>query len=581
VKDDSFLLDGEAFQVIAGAMHYFRIHPGHWRDRIDRARRFGLNTIDTYVAWNFHSQAPGEFANQGWRDFGRYLDLIAEAGLYAIVRPGPYICAEWTNGGLPVWLTADRGITLRSSDPRYLKAVGSYFENVLPVLAPRQITRGGNVLMVQVENEYGAYGADKGYLRRLVDMLREGGIDVPLFTADQANDEMLSRGSLPELLTTGTFGSRASERLAALRRAQPSGPLMCSEFWDGWFDSWGRPHHRTASAASARDLGELLGAGASVSLYMFHGGTNFGLTSGANHIGMYLPITTSYDYDAPLAEDGTAGAKWAAYRSVLKTHVSLPPEGLPAAAESPVFEAPLAVGKPWADADFGPAGHYERCPSLDEVDPKAALAIYRTPILASDGGVISFAEVRDRAYLFFDGHRAGTLDRRDGETTIGLPNADGMLSVLVEDLGRVDYGERLGEAKGLIGPVRTASREIEAWDVTAITEDHVAALAPEPNQPAKPAAGRPVPGPIVLWGDLKVPAGRDLHLDVTGWGHGIAWINGFCLGRYWSAGPTRTMYVPAPALVDGPNRLLVLELDGAARPAARFVARPDLGHTEE
>lgn len=231
-----FLLDGRPLRIISGALHYFRIHPAQWEDRIRTARQLGLNTIETYVAWNFHSRRPGEFCLDGWRDLGRFLDLVDSHGMHAIVRPGPYICAEWTNAGLPPWLTAQPGIALRSSDPAYLAACADFYRAVLPTVASRQVTRGGNVLMVQVENEYGAFGDDPGYLRSLVELVRAQDIEVPLFTCDQADDEMLARGGLPELLRTATFGSRSRERLEILRRHQPTGPLMCGEFWDGWFD---------------------------------------------------------------------------------------------------------------------------------------------------------------------------------------------------------------------------------------------------------------------------------------------------------------------------------------------------------
>jgi beta-galactosidase len=334
IGERDFLLDGRPFQVISGALHYFRVHPDQWADRIRAARLLGLNTIETYVAWNFHAPTPDEFDLTGRRDLGRFLDLVAAEGLHAIVRPGPYICAEWDGGGLPAWLFADGAAGVRRHDPAFLAAIGDYYAHVLPVVAQRQATRGGPVLMVQVENEYGAYPGvpddeRAAYLRELVRLTREQGIDVPLFTSDQADDEHLARGGLPELHKTANFGSRTTERLATLRRHQRTGPLMCTEFWNGWFDSWGQIHHVTAPEDTAAELDDLLAAGASVNLYMVHGGTNPGLTNGANDKGTYLPITTSYDYDAPLAEDGAPTAKFHALRAVIAKHAPVPDE-LPA-----------------------------------------------------------------------------------------------------------------------------------------------------------------------------------------------------------------------------------------------------------
>ncbi len=573
VADDGFRLDGQPFRIISGSLHYFRVHPDLWEDRLIKARQLGLNTIDTYVAWNFHSTREGEFRTDGWRDLGRFLDLAAEHGLYAIVRPGPYICAEWRNAGLPTWLTAHPGIKVRTSDPLYLDATADFYSQVLPVVAERQITRGGNVLMVQVENEYGAYGDDKGYLRSLVDLIRGQGIDVPLFTCDQANDEMLTRGGLPELLRTGTFGSRSVERLATLRRHQPTGPLMCTEFWNGWFDSWGQHHHTTTAAESAADLDDLLTAGASVNLYMLHGGTNFGLNNGANDKGVYVPITTSYDYDAPLREDGTPGPKFHAFREVIARHEPVPAD-LPAEFEpAPAFE--VALGRSDWEAAL-PAGleGFDRLPMQDEVDPEAMYVLYETDVTDADR-VVVFDEVRDRAFGFLDGRPIGTVERARHERALPLPGA-GRLRLLVEDLGRVNYAKRLGESKGLIGPARTATRELVDWDVAVV--DH--ASLPEAVGSVEALQGdRPVCGPVLLSGTFDA-TGDDLFLDTTEIGTGIVWVNGLLLGRYWSAGPTETMFVPGPLLREKDNSIVVWELEAVSRPVAEFVSIPQLGHTE-
>src|SRR5690606_28564428 len=251
IGETDFLLDGAAHRIISGAMHYPRVHPELWRDRIRKARLMGLNAIETYVAWNAHEPVKGQWRQDGDVDLGRFLDIIAEEGMHAIVRPGPYVCAEWHNGGLPTWLTADQSMKLRSSDPAYLAEVTSYLEKVNAIIAPRQIDRGGSVILVQIENEYGAYGADKDYLEALVRVTRDGGITVPLTQVDQPIPHMLENGAHPELHKTGSFGGRIDERLATLREYQPTGPLMCMEFWCGWFDHWGEKHHTTAFADSA------------------------------------------------------------------------------------------------------------------------------------------------------------------------------------------------------------------------------------------------------------------------------------------------------------------------------------------
>ncbi len=579
VADEGFRLDGAPFQVISGSLHYFRVHPDLWEDRLIKARQLGLNTIDTYVAWNFHSSRRGEFGLDGWRDLGRFLDLAAEQGLKAIVRPGPYICAEWRNAGLPTWLTAQDGVRLRTSDPLYTDPTAQYFSQLLPLVAERQITRGGNVVMVQVENEYGAYGSDKNYLRTLAGLIRDQGIDVPLFTCDQANDEMLSRGGLPELLSTGTFGSRSKERLEVLRRHQPTGPLMCTEFWNGWFDSWGQHHHTTSEADSAADLDDLLAAGGSVNLYMLHGGTNFALTNGANDKGSYMPITTSYDYDAPLREDGSPSPKYHAFREVISRYTTLTDEVPEDFRPAPELTVHLHEAPYWAEVAQSESVGFDRLPDMDDVDPDAFFAIYSTDVTPEDR-VVMFMEVRDRAICLFNGRRIATLLRCDHERSVVLPDGEwGLLQVLVEDLGRVNYAQRIGEAKGLIGPAITTARTITDWEVSAFDHNLLPGLAlskhPAPLNPEAPA-----PGPLLMVGRFTAPRGRDLFLDTTNFGTGLVWINDLLLGRYWSAGPTRTMYVPGPILVPGENTIVVWELNASNRPVAEFVQEPRLGNTE-
>jgi beta-galactosidase len=577
-----FLLDGRPLQIISGALHYFRVHPGQWADRIHKARLMGLNTIETYVAWNFHAGEPGQFDTTGPRDLGRFLDLVAAEGMYAIVRPGPYICAEWDNGGLPAWLFAQPGVGVRRNEPTFMAAVADYFASVLPLVAPRQISHGGTVLAVQVENEYGAYGHDADYLRALVQLIRAHDIDVPLLSSDQANDAMLSRGGLPGVHRTATFGSRSIERLAILRRHQPTGPLMCGEFWNGWFDSWGAHHHTAAVDANAVDLDELLASGASVNLYMFHGGTNFGFTNGANDKGTYLPITTSYDYDAPLSEHGAPTPKYAAMRDVITRHAPVPDEIPGPSPVAPHFDVRLDRRIMLWDAlpALGEWKDWDHLPTTDELGQWSGLTLYRTDVRADDG-VLSFDEVRDRAIVHLDNEPVGVLARTEKATVVALPHRAGTLDVLLEDQGRVDYGPRLGEAKGLIGPARTATRELTAWQTLGLRLRTIDELLERLRlTPATAGPDAPIAGPVFCHGSFATTAGADHFLRTDGWGKGLAWVNGFLLGRYWSAGPTRTLYVPGPLVRAEGNELVLLELHGTASDTVAFAPGPDLGHTE-
>ncbi|GAB3921075.1 beta-galactosidase [Kribbella albertanoniae] len=575
IGESEFLLDGKPFQILSGALHYFRIHPDQWADRIEKARLMGLNTIETYVPWNAHSPRRGVFDTTGMLDLELFLRRVAEAGLHAIVRPGPYICAEWDNGGLPSWLFRQPGVGVRRYEPQYLAAVGEYFSEVLRIVRPLQVDQGGPVLLLQVENEYGAFGNDSTYLKWLVELFRAQGITVPLVTVDQPEDAMLTAGGIDGVLRTGSFGSRSVERLATLRAHQPTGPLMCMEFWDGWFDHWGGPHHTTSAAEAAAELDALLSTGASVNIYMVHGGTNFGLTNGANDKGVYRPTVTSYDYDAPVDEAGRLTAKFHAFREVIARHAPVPP--LPEFdVQPPVPEFSATLGEPIRLLDrpdsWGAWRAHEDLPSLDDLD--AQFALYRTQLDLDGPVVLQLDEVRDRAHVFLDGDPIGVLSREDHDRAITLPRGRGRLDLIVEDQGRVNYGSRIGEAKGLIGPLQVGTSTPSAWQTLAIDLDAVPELW---RTTLQSTAGV---GPTAYRAAFTIEEPTDLFLRTDAWGKGFAWINGFCLGRYWRRGPQHTLYIPGPALRAGTNELVVLELDTLADTTARFTPTAELGPTE-
>ncbi|MCP2049945.1 glycoside hydrolase family 35 protein [Paenarthrobacter histidinolovorans] len=583
IGEQDFMLDGQPHRILSGALHYFRVHPDQWADRIRKARQMGLNTIETYVPWNAHAPAPGIFDTSDGLDLGRFLDLIAAEGMHAIVRPGPYICAEWDNGGLPAWLFDRGAAAIRADDPVYMAALTEYLEHLAPILVPRQIDAGGPIILIQIENEYGAYGADRFYLEKLVKVNREIGLTVPFTTVDQPQDDMLANGSLPELHKTGSFGSRSAERLETLRRHQPTGPLMCSEFWVGWFDHWGAHHHTTTVEQSAHDLEVLLELGASVNIYMFHGGTNFGLTNGANDKGVYQPIVTSYDYDAPLDEAGNPTAKYWAFRDVIAKYTALDDDDVPAPAHlGSSFSVSLPQSLPlWDSLDrMGPWTSHEGLRTSDDLGHYSGFTLYRTEISVSGTAVLDFDEVRDRAQVFLDRQPVGTLSRDHHETSLALPDhATGVLEILVEDQGRVNYGPRLGEPKGLVGSARINGEVLWTWDILPLPLDHVSSVvqALEKQTSDSDAA---VSGPVFVQGTFDHAGGGDLFLSTEGWTKGMVWVNGFSLGRYWSRGPQHTLYVPGPLLRSESNTITVLELHAATRRSVAFVATHNLGHTE-
>ncbi|WP_433259526.1 glycoside hydrolase family 35 protein (plasmid) [Streptosporangium sp. CA-135522] len=578
IDDGGFRLDGEPFRLLSGGLHYFRVHPAQWADRLRKARLMGLNAIETYVPWNLHQPRPDRFRMDDELDLPAYLDLAAAEGLHVLLRPGPYICAEWEGGGLPSWLLAEPDLRLRTRDSRYLSAVDDYFTRLLTPLHPYLSTRGGPIIAVQVENEYGAYGDDTAYLEHLADSLRRCGVDVPLFTCDQPAD--LERGALPGVLSTANFGSRSAQNLATLRAHQPTGPLLSTEFWIGWFDRWGSRHVVRDADQAAQELDELLATGASVNFYMFHGGTNFGFTNGANDKHTYRPTVTSYDYDAPLDEAGDPTEKFTAFREIIAKYAMVPGEPVPApGAKLTVAAVPLtqSAGLLEGAASLGEAVESRYPLTMEELRQDFGFVLYETTLPAAGPALLELEHVRDRAQVFLDGQPAGVLERENHEhaLTFTVPRESSVLSVLVENQGRVNYGLGIHDRKGLPGKVLLNGSELAGWTNRPLPLTSLSGLPF--------AATRTVTiGPAFHRGTFEVTEAADTFLHLDGWTKGNAWINGFALGRYWSRGPQRSLYVPAPVLRMGTNEIIVLELHAShhAR-TVDFKETPDLGPTEE
>ncbi|MBW8806701.1 MAG: beta-galactosidase, partial [Catenulisporales bacterium] len=474
-------------------------------------------------------------------------------------------------------LLADPDIVLRSTDPTFLRAVERYLDALMPIVLPRMGTRGGPILAVQVENEYGAYGTDTEYLERLAAALRVRGIDVPLFTSDQPGD--LAAGALPGVLSTANFGGKVTAALAALRAQQPTGPLMCAEFWNGWFDYWGGVHATRPADDAGAALDEMLAAGASVNFYMFHGGTNFGFLNGANDKGTYRATVTSYDYDSPLDEAGDPTEKYRRFRSIIGKYEAVPEEGIPGPGEKlgPVpisldARVPLFAAES-LDA-LGTAQGSESPLTMERLGQGFGFVLYEARLADSGPATLVFDQIADRAQVFVDGQPVGVLERERHEHVLSftVPRAGAELRVLVENQGRVNYGAKLADRKGLIGAVRVNGALLTGWTSRPLPLDELSGL--------RFAQSVDAVGPCFHRGvfDLDRPADTYLHLD--GWTKGVAWINGFNLGRYWSRGPQRSLYVPGPVLRSGANELVVLELHGTREAVAELRPTADLGPTE-
>ncbi|KJY26948.1 beta-galactosidase [Streptomyces sp. NRRL S-495] len=495
-----FLLDGQPFRLLSGGLHYFRVHPAQWADRLHKARLMGLNTVETYVPWNLHQPRPEQFRLDGGLDLPRFVELAAAEGLHVLLRPGPYICAEWEGGGLPSWLLAEPDIRLRSRDPRFLAAVDDYFRRLLTPLLPYLASRGGPVLAVQVE-----------------------------------------------------------------------------KFWIGWFDRWGAAHVVRDADEAARELDDLLSAGASVNFYMLHGGTNFGFTNGANDKHTYRPTVTSYDYDAPLDEAGDPTAKYTAFREVIAKHAPVPEEPVPARgpklALPPVVLTESADLLPNAAVLTTAAVRSPRPLTMEELAQDFGFVLYETVLPTAGPVLLEVEQVRDRAQVFVDGQPVGVLERENHEHALAFtaPAAGSTLAVLVENQGRVNYGPGIHDRKGLLGQVLLDGAEPAEWSCRPLP---LSSLADVPF-----AAGARTPvGPAFHRGRFEVAEPADTFLHLEGWTKGNAWVNGFPLGRYWSRGPQRSLYVPAPVLRAGTNEVVVLELHSAHRArTVEFRGTPDLG----
>lgn len=577
VEKDGFRLGGEPFRVISGAIHYFRVPREYWRDRLIKLKACGFNTVETYVAWNMHEPREGEFNYSDMLDIEDFLATAAELGLYAIVRPGPYICSEWEFGGLPWWLLKNDGIRLRCMDADYIAAVDRFFDSLIPRIAAHQITEGGNVILVQVENEYGSYGDDSEYIRYLADGLRRRGINVPLFTSDGTNKQMLTGGTVPEIFKTANFGSRAEEQFAALREYQPDGPLMCTEFWNGWFDHWTEEHHHRPGDDAAASLDDILAHGGNVSAYMFHGGTNFGFMNGANCFDKYEPTVSSYDDDAPVNESGDLTDKYFRFREVISKYAPIPDIELPAAVKKKKygkFEF-TACRRLFDCLDKLSAPVETVCPlPMEKLGQGYGFILYRTEVRGPrETQNVRIQEPRDRAYIYKNDELLGVQYRNDREPAVStdIPAEGATLSVLVENMGRVNYGAYLKDPKGVTEGIGFGWNFIYHWQTYPLPLDDLSAVDFIEQKPVFDST------PLLLRAEIDIDECCDTFVKLPGFKKGLIFINGRALSRYWEVGPQRSAYLPAPFLKKGKNELIVLELEGFDEASVTLDDEPDLG----
>lgn len=587
IKDD-FYLNGEKIQIISGGMHYFRILPEYWEDRLLKLKALGCNTVETYIPWNLHEKEKGQFDFSGRLDIVKFVQTAQRLGLWVILRPTPYICGEWEFGGLPYWLLKEDGMKLRCMYEPYLKHVREYYERLFPVIAPLQITQGGPVLFMQVENEYGYYGDDHRYMEYMKQLMIACGCEVPLVTSDGPWGPAFECGRVEGCLQTGNFGSKGKLQFEVMQEKMggEKKPLMCMEFWVGWFDNWGcGAHHVGDVNEHVQDLDEILERG-HVNIYMFIGGTNFGFMNGSNYYDELTPDVTSYDYDALLTEDGQFTPKYEAFRKVIVKYV-----GKEKMAECDALLEKLKAN-PIPRKEYGclqvkrSASLFKNLEnlsqpvetvfpvSMEKLGQGYGYILYESTMNPGEGlEKIRLYDANDRANIFVDEKQVLTIYDREllSEHILDKPvKAGEKIEILVENMGRVNFGPALEkQRKGIDRCVTLNGHQHFYWKEYCLPMEELSGLdysfAAEDGKPG------------FYEFEFEAEEAADTFLDFTGWGKGCVLVNGFHIGRFWEAGPQKRLYIPGALLRKGTNRIVIFESDGKALDTITLKGEPDLG----
>lgn len=576
IKDD-FYLDGKPFKIISGAFHYFRTVPEYWRDRLEKLVNMGCNTVETYIPWNFHETNRGEFRFDGMRDIERFIALAQELGLYMIVRPSPYICSEWEFGGLPAWLLRDKNMRLRCSYKPFLDAVKDYYAVLIPKLAAHQYGSGGNIILVQTENEYGYYGNDKEYLAFLQNTMRKFGISVPFVTSDGPwNEASFKSGMTDGALPTGNFGSSGEWQFGQMRKfIGEEKPLMCMEFWNGWFDAWGEEHHATAPETAAKELDELLKRG-SVNFYMFEGGTNFGFMSGRNG-GSKTADVTSYDYDAPLTEDGQITPKYELCKQIIAKYAPVRNIPLSQQIERKNYGEISLSEKVSLFATLKKISAPIKSPfplSMEEIGQNYGYILYRAEIREYEAlKDIRLENAADRVQGYYNGRNIFTAfaENISEKFEISADNLGGRVDLLCENIGRENFGTGLeNQRKGILGGVVINDHRQFGYEIFPLPLDE--------NQISKIDFTAPYAEstPAFYKFEFEVETPCDTFLEAEGFGKGCAFVNGFNIGRFWEIGPQKRLYIPAPLLQKGKNVIILFETEGKSAESIILSDEPKL-----
>ncbi len=555
-----FLLDGKPFQIISGEMHPARIPAEYWRHRIQMAKAMGCNTISAYLFWNYHEPEEGVYDFEtGNHNIAEFFRLVQEEEMWLIVRPGPYVCAEWELGGIPPYLLRIPDIKLRCMDPRYMAATERYMGKLSEVIKPFMVTKGGPLLMIQIENEYGSFGNDRNYLNRLKEVWAQNGIDVPTFTGDGPTTFMLEAGSLPGSAVGLDPGSSPADFELAIKM-NPGVPVFSSETYPGWLTHWGEEWIKPDTGKLLREVKFLMDNKKSFNLYVIHGGTNFGYTAGANSGGKgYEPDVTSYDYDAPINEQGQPTPKYEALRKLLGSYLPKGKKLPPVPAPVPAIEL-TAIGLQAFNSVWNilpePENSVQPKP-FEAYNQDYGFMLYRTELIGHKSGKLVITELHDYATVFLNGEYIGKIDRRLGENSIDLPVsnvANPVLDILVEGMGRINFAQQLIDRKGITDRVTLNGMTLMNWKVFRLPMDKKAIYDLR-------STGKNLDKPgIIFKGSFMVQEKGDTFIDVSNYTKGLVWVNGHNLGRYWNIGPQKRLYCPDSWTREGLNEIIIFDL---------------------
>ncbi|WFR58231.1 beta-galactosidase [Anaerocolumna sp. AGMB13025] len=574
---DQFYYNGKPVQIISGAIHYFRIVPQHWRDCLLKLKAMGCNTVETYIPWNMHEPKKGEFHFEGLTDIKQFVQTAADLGLWVIIRPSPYICAEWEFGGLPAWLLKEDGMHLRSVYEPFLKHVDEYYSKLFKVIGPLQLPYGGPVIMMQIENEYGYYGDDTAYMEAIKALMLKHGAKVPLLTSDGPWGDAMVCGKLEGVLPTGNFGSKMKSQFETLKKHTDGGPLMCMEFWVGWFDHWGNGGHVTSNLEdNCMDLKEALLYG-NINIYMFIGGTNFGFMNGSNYYNVLTPDVTSYDYDAVLTESGDITQKYLEFQKVIGEHIKLPEVKLANRPEKAAYgelfvKDRVSLFSVLSDISEPVKDTFPK--SMERLGQSYGYILYHSSLSKEEKlEQLRLWDANDRANVFINEEPVITLYDRELLTeheVVFTFEKNSNIDILMENMGRVNFGPLLErQRKGIDGCVQINGHMHMNWTHYPLPLDNLSKL----NFTKEYKKGVPAFYRFDLW----VEELGDTYIDLEGWGKGCVFINGFNLGRFWEIGPQKRLYLPAPLLIQGQNEIIIFETEGKACETIFLKDKPDLG----